>query len=89
MAPADGTESEREVDRSGDPEWRAARAQMRRSYLHTGRRVDVPQVLAGAVDAEILVLPQTWVPLLALSFPPPLPFSSPSLAFDSFSLQDG
>ena len=47
-------------------------------YLHTGSHADVLVIMAGAVNAEILVLLQTWIPLpplalsLLLAFPPPL-----------------
>lgn len=36
-------------------------------YLHTGRGAEVLQVLAGAVNAEILILLKTGIPLLSLS----------------------
>ena len=65
------------------------RRRKRSSYLHTGRLADVPQVLAGAVDAEVLVLPQAWIPLLPLAFPLLLPLSLTPPGFCSFRLKDG
>lgn len=58
-------------------------------YLHTGRGTDVPQVLAGAVNAEILILPQARIPLLSLAFRLLSSLSPPPLSFWAFRLQDG
>lgn len=58
-------------------------------YLHTGRGAEVPQVLAGAVNAEILVLLQAGVPLPSQTFALLLSLSFPCLAFCFVSLQDG
>lgn len=62
---------------------------MQGSYLHTGWGADVPQVVASAVDAEILILPQARIPLQSLAFPLLFPLSSTSLSICAFSLQDG
>lgn len=57
------------------------------SYSHAGWCTDVPQVLAGAVDAEILVFLQARIPLLPLAFSSSLALSFLSLCFGSLSLQ--
>lgn len=59
------------------------------SYLHTGWSADVLQILAGAMNAEILILLQAWIPFLSLAFPLLFPLSSSSLSFSVFSFQDG
>lgn len=51
--------------------------------------MEAPQVLAGAVNAEIFILLQARIPLHSLAFPPLSSLCSPSLSFSAFSLQDG
>lgn len=65
---------------SGNPQYQ---------YLHTGRGAEVPQVLAGAVNAEILVFLQAGIPLPSQTFALLLSLSFPCLALGSFSFQDG
>lgn len=58
------------------------------SNLHAGRGRDVPQVLAGTMNAEILILLQAGIPLLSFASPPLPSLSFPPL-LSTCRLQDG